>query len=116
MMTNQLQNIEIKKIYVLNPRERNRQIAGEIKKNIEDVGLKRPVTVTKKEYPQDGYEYDLVCGQGRLEAYIANNQETIPAIVIEASEEDALIMSLVENIRLTRKSCLANSKPIPHSK
>lgn len=98
MMTNQLQNIEIKKIYVLNPRERNRQIAGEIKKNIEDVGLKRPVTVTKKEYPQDGYEYDLVCGQGRLEAYIANNQETIPAIVIEASEEDALIMSLVENI------------------
>lgn len=28
MMTNQLQNIEIKKIYVLNPRERNRQIAG----------------------------------------------------------------------------------------
>lgn len=39
MMTNQLQNIEIKKIYVLNPRERNRQIAGEIKKNIEDVGL-----------------------------------------------------------------------------
>lgn len=29
MMTNQLQNIEIKKIYVLNPRERNRQIARE---------------------------------------------------------------------------------------
>lgn len=97
-MTKQLCDIEISKIYILNPRERNRQIAGEIKKNIEDVGLKRPITVTRKEIPQDGCEYDLVCGQGRLEAYIANNQKTIPAIVIEASEDDALIMSLVENI------------------
>lgn len=97
-MTDQVQNIEIRKINILNPRERNRQIAGEIKKNIEDVGLKRPITVTRKTSPVDGYEYDLVCGQGRLEAYVANNQEFIPAVVIDVDEEDALIMSLVENI------------------
>lgn len=97
-MTDQVQNIEIRKINILNPRERNRQIAGEIKKNIEDVGLKRPITVTSKTSPVDGYEYDLVCGQGRLEAYMANNQEFIPAVVIDVDEEDALIMSLVENI------------------
>lgn len=97
-MNKQLYDIEISKIFILNPRERNKQIAGEIRKNIEDVGLKRPITITRKQFPQDGYEYDLVCGQGRLEAYIANNQKTIPAIVVEASEEDALIMSLVENI------------------
>ena len=97
-MTDQVQNIEIRKINILNPRERNRQIAGEIKKNIEDVGLKRPITVTRKTSPVDGYEYDLVCGQGRLEAYVANNQEFIPAVVIYVDEEDALIMSLVENI------------------
>lgn len=97
-MTDQVQNIEIRKINILNPRERNRQIAGEIKKNIEDVGLKRPITVTRKTSPVDGYEYDLVCGQGRLEAYVANNQDFIPAVVIDVDEEDALIMSLVENI------------------
>lgn len=97
-MNEQLCEVEISKIFVLNPRERNKQIAGEIKKNIEDVGLKRPITVTRKQFPQDGYEYDLVCGQGRLEAYIANNQTTIPAIIINVSEEDSLIMSLVENI------------------
>lgn len=97
-MTDQVQNIEIRKINILNPRERNRQIAGEIKKNIEDVGLKRPITVTRKTSPVDGYEYDLVCGQGRLEAYVANKQEFIPAVVIDVDEEDALIMSLVENI------------------
>ena len=97
-MNKQLYDVEISKIFILNPRERNKQIAGEIRKNIEDVGLKRPITITRKQFPQDGYEYDLVCGQGRLEAYIANNQKTIPAIIVEASEEDALIMSLVENI------------------
>ena len=97
-MTGKVQNIEISKIYILNPRERNKQIAGEIKKNIEDVGLKRPITITRKAEPIDGYEYDLVCGQGRLEAYIANNQTSIPAVIIDANEEDALIMSLVENI------------------
>lgn len=98
IMAEKLQQIEISKIFILNPRERNKQIAKEIKENIENVGLKRPITITRKSEPIDGYEYDLVCGQGRLEAYIANNQSTIPAIVLDVSEEDALIMSLVENI------------------
>lgn len=98
IMAEKLQQIEISKIFVLNPRERNKQIADEIRENIENVGLKRPITVTKKAEPQDGFEYDLVCGQGRLEAYIANNQKTIPAVVLNVNEEDALIMSLVENI------------------
>ena len=97
-MNKQLYDIEISKIFILNPRERNKQIAGEIRKNIEDVGLKRPITITRKQFPQDGYEYDLVCGQGRLEAYMAKNQTTIPAIIVDANEEDSLIMSLVENI------------------
>ena len=33
-----------------------------------------------------------------VEAYIANNQTEIPAIIIDADEEETLIMSLVENI------------------
>lgn len=43
-MNKQLYDIEISKIFILNPRERNKQIAGEIRKNIEDVGLKRPIS------------------------------------------------------------------------
>ena len=94
----ELQYIEVSKIFILNPRERNELIRKEIKKNIEDVGLKRPITVCKKKEPVDGYEYDLVCGQGRLEVYIENGEKTIPAIIIDVTQEDALIMSLVENI------------------
>lgn len=60
-----LQDVPIDKINILNPRERNRTIANEIKKNIEDVGLKRPITVPRRLPFENGKEYDLVCGQGR---------------------------------------------------
>ena len=45
-----------------------------------------------------GHTYDLVCGQGRLEAHVELGQPTIQAVVIEASEADRYLMSLVENI------------------
>ena len=51
-----------------------------------------------RERNADGTQYDLVCGQGRLEAFLALGQTTIPAIVINASREDQYLMSLIENI------------------
>jgi ParB family transcriptional regulator, chromosome partitioning protein len=47
---------------------------------------------------EDGMQYNLVCGQGRIEAFPALNQLTIPANVIDASREDPYLMNLVENI------------------
>lgn len=41
--------------------------------------------------------YELVCGQGRLEAYQALGQHEIPAVIVHATNEDSAIMSLVEN-------------------
>ena len=97
-----IQMIKIEQINILNPRVRNQKIFDEITENISKVGLKRPITITKSKSGIAGKEYDLVCGQGRIEAFQACGQSHIPAIVIDASEEDALIMSLVEN--LARKS------------
>ena len=65
--------------------------------NISNVGLKKPITVRTAQ-PADGTLYDLACGEGRLEAYIALGQTEIPAIVTEATEEDCFLMSLVENL------------------
>lgn len=90
--------ILIDQIDVLNPRSRNRKQHLEIVENIRAIGLKRPITVSRKTLPDGSYRYDLVCGQGRLEAFKLLNQETIPAFVTDASEEDCLVMSLVENI------------------
>ncbi len=88
--------VPIDRIAVLNPRARNRRQHREIVDNIEAVGLKRPVTVRRR--PDDPDRYDLVCGEGRLEAFRLLGQESIPAVVIEADETDCMVMSLVENI------------------
>jgi len=94
-MTTQM--IPIDRITVVNPRVRNRKVFREIVDNIAELGLKRPITVTPRER-EDGPGYDLVCGQGRLEAYQVLGQREIPAIVVEADSDDCMIMSLVENI------------------
>jgi ParB family transcriptional regulator, chromosome partitioning protein len=90
--------IPIDQINVLNPRVRSQKVFIDIAENITKVGLKRPITVTKNHSGATGMDYDLVCGQGRVEAFQACGQTHIPAIVIDASEEEALIMSLVENL------------------
>ena len=90
--------IPVGQVHVPNPRERNQRVFGDIVTNIASLGLKRPITVTPRRGTNGEERYDLVCGQGRLEAYQALRQNEIPAIVIEASEEDCMVMSLVENI------------------
>ena len=90
--------IPINQINVLNPRSRNPLIFQSIVSNIANLGLKKPITVAARKQPLDGKCYDLMCGEGRLEAYIALGQTEIPAIVKEASKEECLLMSLVENI------------------
>lgn len=90
--------IPIEKINILNPRVRNKKVFDDMTDNIAKVGLKKPITVTTCKSGASGKEYDLVCGQGRLEAFMACKQTHIPALVIDASEEQALIMSLVENL------------------
>lgn len=94
----QVKLIPISKINILNPRIRNQKIFFDIAGNMAQVGLKRPVTVTPCRSGMPDKDYDLVCGQGRMEAFLACGQTEIPAIVVDANEEQALIMSLVENL------------------
>lgn len=87
--------VPIDAITVINPRVRNRRIFQELVTSIAHLGLKKPITVSQRPGKP---RYDLVCGQGRLEAFMALGQTEIPAIVIEASEDDCFVMSLVENL------------------
>jgi len=95
--TVEVQTIPISDIHVLNPRTRSRRIHTELVENIRRVGLKRPVTVSRR----DGTHrqpYYLVCGQGRIEALQVLGYTAVPAVVVDAVEEDCLVMSLVENV------------------
>jgi len=98
MKNSEVTLVPVDEVHILNPRVRNQAIATEIRRNIRNVGLKRPITVTLSTDARTGKKYDLVCGQGRLEAFIDAGETEIPAIVIEADKENAHIMSLVENI------------------
>jgi ParB family chromosome partitioning protein len=89
--------IPVEAIRVLNPRARNRRQHREIVDNIATVGLKRPITVSRRE-TGGSVRYDLVCGEGRLEAFRILGATEIPAVVIDARETDCLVKSLVENI------------------
>jgi ParB family chromosome partitioning protein len=89
--------IPIERITVINPRVRNKKLFKEIVANIAEIGLKTPITVARRDH-LDGPRYDVVCGQGRLEAYQMLGQSEIPALVVEADTEDCLMMSLIENL------------------
>ena len=108
--------IPIEDIHILNPRVRNQIIAEEIRQNIRSVGLKRPITVAPRKDAKNGKKYDLVCGQGRIEAFIAAGETEIPAIIREVSEEDAHVMSLVENIARRNNNALELLQSIKYLK
>ncbi|MEW6395646.1 MAG: plasmid partitioning protein RepB C-terminal domain-containing protein [Pseudomonadota bacterium] len=91
-----VQIVPISQVSVVNPRIRNKKSFRELVDNIATLGLKKPITVTRRE-AQQGVRYDLVCGQGRLEAFMELGASEIPALVIEASVEDCMVKSLVEN-------------------
>ncbi|QAY78081.1 ParB/RepB/Spo0J family partition protein [Sphingosinicella sp. BN140058] len=97
--------IPLDRIEVVNPRSRGRRAFKEMVDNIGQIGLKRPITVRRrKEAQEEGYE--LVCGQGRLEAYRVLGQKEVPAFVVAAEPEDCLIASLVENCARRQHSAI----------
>ncbi|MCP1469658.1 ParB family chromosome partitioning protein [Sphingobium sp. OAS761] len=93
--TAEIRTIPIANIDILNPRARNRKVFDELVESIASVGLKRPVTV--RQIPRSK-RYELVCGQGRMEAFQQLGQSTIPAMVVAVDREDCFVMSLVENM------------------
>ena len=90
--------VPLANVRVLNPRERNQRVFDGIVENIKSVGLKKPVIVTPRTDDTDAEYFLLVCGEGRLNAFRALGEETIPALVVAVSDEEAFVMSLVENI------------------
>ncbi len=88
--------VPIDRITIVNPRLRNKKTFKGIVENIAEIGLKRPITVTSRQ-GTDGPLYDLVCGQGRLEAFRELGQTEVPALIVTADAEDCLVASLIEN-------------------
>ncbi|MCB5411109.1 ParB/RepB/Spo0J family partition protein [Pseudogemmobacter faecipullorum] len=93
----EVQIIPIAAIIVENPRERSEKTFRALVDSIGKVGLKKPITVARDD-TASGDAYRLVCGQGRMEAYVALGETHIPAIVVGANEVERLLRSVIENI------------------
>ncbi|GAB1233498.1 plasmid partitioning protein RepB C-terminal domain-containing protein [Ferrigenium sp. UT4] len=96
--TGEMKMIPIDQIDVLNPRERNKNTFEEIVGNIKAIGLKKPITVTPRVGADGSERFLLICGEGRMKAFRQLGEQTIPALVVKVSDENAFIMSLTENI------------------
>jgi ParB family chromosome partitioning protein len=91
----QVKDIPISAIEVLNPRQRDKRVFREIVDSIARLGLKRPIVVSAR---GDVHHYQLVYGEGRIKAFAELGEASIPALLIDVSTEDCLLMGLVENL------------------
>lgn len=108
-----VQLIPITQIRVVNPRAREKEKFDEIVESIAKVGLKKPITVAASGHDDAGKPtFDLICGQGRLEAFAALNQAEIPAFVRGMSTTEGMLASLVENIARRKMSALDQMKTV----
>jgi len=98
-MNEEVQLIPIESIRILNPRFRDQKKFQAIVQSIKNLGLKKPIKVSLRT-AQEGDEpgYDLVAGQGRIEACLALGFKEIAAIVVSVTKGDRLLMSLAENM------------------
>ncbi|MBF0448857.1 MAG: ParB N-terminal domain-containing protein [Magnetococcales bacterium] len=95
--TAEIRMIPISRIEVINPRVRNQKQFRKVVNSIDRVGLKKPITVAIKP-DSDPQAYYLACGQGRMEAFIELEQTEIPAVILSATKEECMVISLVENM------------------
>ena len=89
--------IKVEDIRVVSSRSRESKKYAEIVDSILKLGLKTPIVVAPRISDTGERYYDLVCGEGRLNVFKERKAEYIPAHIIDASNEDLLIMGLVEN-------------------
>lgn len=83
--------VPIDRIEVLNSRDRNMKVFEEFVENIRAIGLKKPITVTEREGTDGVPAFLLVCGEGRLNAFRLLGETHIPALVVNVTDEDAVI-------------------------
>ena len=104
--------IPIEHITIINPRQRSQKKFRQIVANIGQVGLKKPITVTEYLNEEGQTRYYLACGQGRVEAYKTLGQTEIPAIIVDVSKEEALLISLIENLARRQRATFEMAKDI----
>jgi len=75
-------------------RDFNPELLGELSASIREYGVLQPVTVRRT-----GDQYELIAGERRWRASREAGLTTIPARIIDAYEQDAAMLALIENLQ-----------------
>ena len=108
-------SVPVDLIKIINPRNRDKKKFKENVRSIQEVGQYKPITLNKKRLKSHGY-YELICGQGRLEAAQALNNENINCEIVDVSDEKAILMSLIENLTRVPPNSIEFAKAIVEMK
>jgi len=103
--------IPVDDIVVINSRDRDEKRFEETVRSIKEVGLQKPICVNERNFKKTG-KYELVCGEGRLKAFIRLRKTHIDAEIINIDEGTALLMGLAENLTRTRKDIMELARRI----
>lgn len=71
----------------------------ELSDSIRQFGVIQPIVVKEIEPLANGVKYEIIAGERRYRASRLAGYETIPAVLRNAKEEDAAMMSVVENVQ-----------------
>lgn len=105
------ESISIAEIVVLNPRNREQIQFTENVRSIDKLGMYKPICVNKRNFAKRK-KYELVCGQGRLEAHQALKKTHIMAEVIDVAVTDAYLYSIIENLARSRPGTIEYAKSL----
>jgi ParB family chromosome partitioning protein len=97
--------IPIDKITVVNSRRRDEERFKETVRSIAEVGQQKPICVNERKFKRTS-RYELVCGEGRLEAARHLGWTHIWAEVINVEDEHTLLAGLAENLTRSKKDVI----------
>lgn len=97
MTQRRFERIPIEQIKVINSRKRDDEQFKLNVQSIQSIGMQMPVRVNDKFLEASGF-YELICGEGRVNAHIELKLATIEAEIVTCSRKQAYLESLVENI------------------
>ena len=100
-------DIQVEDIKFFVRRARSAGAYSRLKDSIRELGLKQPIHVRDisgwargdRKRPDGGlYQYELICGQGRLQAFRDLGLPRIPAMIVDVPEHEIVGRFLAENV------------------
>ena len=102
----EIRTIPLDRIETLNHRERHITALDEMVSNIKTTRIKEPITVRSHQEGGDAERFQLLIGEGNLNAYMYLGETHIPARVVKFKDDDELIMFLSESLPRKKRNPL----------